>query len=233
MRFSIVVALALLLGCGVEPLPTPEPFAWNPNAPVTGESQRVLSEEEVREVTGRYAAANLWVHVARETAENRPGEFARALFTAPPRECVEARRDRMLETPDPPISEMLECAAQELESQDPGNWDKIHSHERETLVRRGMVNLFTVMDPPTRMTVKIALERTVEVTPQNSPNFARFAAHYDDCERMKDWYGDLMLTRETQYDLAQAWLEAEVELQACFNRATQEAFVTTEDTGEN
>ena len=232
---ALLLLMAWLTGCAGQPVPTPVPkpsgHSWGLEGrpgPVTGAGETPLTREEVLDLTGRFAALRVWEQVALETARNEPENFHRAMMTDPPRQCVDEHRARMLERPDPPRELLLECARREFLRAGETPWESLGDGEREARIRRSLEFMFRSLDPPTLVNAEIARRRAMDVNPQNNAQFARFAAMYDECEELVGWYAELLLNDGDPPGMAETWLIAREDVEACCNAVTQRIFVLGE-----
>ena len=168
-------------------------------------------------------AVNLWAQTAHDTAELRPGDFHRVLFTDPSRECVEQHRRLAEETPNPPDERLIACGERSLQGNHP-EWAGISPDEREARTRRAIQFLFWSTDPPSLVSVMIAQRRWLDVSVKTNPEFARFAARYDICEEESGRLGTELAGMEAAERMAEVWLKAERQLKVCASKVTATLF---------
>lgn len=234
MKLGIALAAALatiltsVLGCSSPDGKTPpaQEIDWGLDArkPIASSSRVTLTSDQIWEVTGDYMAVTLWAFVAEETARENPGDFHQTFFSEPDRECVDEQRNLLLVMPDPPIEDLLACG-RESAARGRGNaWAGIGAAEREARARKSVGLLFWSIDPPSMMTVRMAVQRGLEVNVKTNPDFARFATRYDVCEILsQDHAGDLAALL-TSRELAEAWMQAEQHIRECSNQVTASVF---------
>lgn len=242
---SVLTTLAALgavlsAGCAAPREPAPAqgagsgriPYAQGPvvdlGQPVASTARVPMTPEQIWEVTGDYTAVRLWAFVAQETARDNPGDFHQTLFSEPDRECVDAQRNLLLEVPDPPIEDLLECGRESAARGRDVRWAGISGDEREARARRSVGLLFWSIDPPSMMSVQIARQRGLEVNVKTNADFARFATRYDVCEAVSQGYVERLAAAETSEEMARIWIEAERNTRECSDRVTSGIFAPRE-----
>ena len=201
--------------------------------PIFSTSRVNMTPQEIRNLTGDYMAVTLWAHVAGETARNNPDDFHQMLFSDPDRECVEAHRDLLEVTPEPPVEKLISCGQESAAMGRDNVWAEISDLEREARARRAVGLLFWSIDPPSMMTVQIAHEKGLEVNAKTNPAFARFANKYDICEGVSQEFVPGMTEAETPRDIASIWMLAEQKIKECLDIVTSDLFIKQVPTHEH
>ena len=213
---------AFIIAACSTPDHTPQPSSPQPSFQNT--QPKSLSEHQINLRTTYYLALSTWADVIHSTYSApsatqdiltfnppyRPAlppttlNFHQAIISLPHTACAaqfESQRDT---TPAPPYQQLFACTARHIASANPTDWTTATPLEKTVRARHHLSNLWDSINPAVLVSVKLAAQRGVEMTPNTVPSFKDFADTYNHC-RPTEQHVNSIAASATPNEMAERW----------------------------
>ena len=208
----------------------------------------ILTEEDVTHITTSYLAITSWAETIHtsfaaplinpettatvhdpiiQDEANRGGaqgphnhDMRSALLSLPHTTCAWQLRNDPEGTGGSKPERLGKCVYKLIVIHPPGDWDKASELERSTRATANLLNVWHSIDPSLAVAVKFATQQRVPLSPDNNPDFRKFAESYASC-KPTDRDVDLLSSANTPKEMAEAWHNSYQRMRNCTSEITQ------------